>query len=404
MSRPSDEILFVTDRLFWRCSIGSEQRIASLLRFLCRNGFRVAALHVGRIDRGDRQRVDDFVASCPGLTVLDRSGPALISFLRGIGLRVREARGPLPPIPGRRSSATRRAFVHHAIRSRAPRVVVVEFLRLAHLVLPRPALRDGQPLYLIDTHDVMHERARLYRAEGMATGAGAIDAEEEARILETFDALIAIQARESAKLAELAPSRPVLLVPHGIPIPEITPPPSIRSPGGALRLGFLGGRDESNVRGLDWLLEEVWPSLESALGDAIELHVAGQVCARWRPPSARGLRIHGAVDSVDAFWTEVDIAVNPVRAGSGLKIKNVEALAHGRPLLTTSVGAQGLEEASPSGLRIADTPAAWIDALQDWARDAEGRHITAARGHDFAKLHFCEAAAFGPLVRYLEGV
>jgi len=427
MSPPDDEILFVTDRRFWQRSMGSEQRIAALLRFLCRRGLRVAVAYVGRIDRHESRSLESFSAECPGLEVIARA-QALSNPLAFLGERARsswsKARTRIPPRPrrispaapprsiaGREPSPARRDFVERMIATRAPRIVVIEFLRLTRLVMPRPTLRrsqvDGrerpQPLYLVDTIDLVHERARSFQDEGLALD-HAIDAAEEAHALATFDALIAIQSREAEKLRLLVPSRPVLEVPHGLAMPQTSYTARPANPEDPLRLGFLGGRDASNVHALDWLVDRVWPRLARALGRSVELHVAGQICSVWKPASCEGIRLWGPIDSVERFWPEIDVALNPVRFGSGLKIKNVEALAFGRPLLTTSVGAQGLEEASPSSLRIDDTPEGWIDILLAWAAAADERSRLSEHGREFARTRFSEEAAFAPLLRYLEEV
>lgn len=427
MSQLDDEVLFVTDRHFWRRSMGSEQRIASLVRFFCRRGLRVAVAHVGRIDRRESHRLESFVAECPGLTVVTRPDALRnpIAFIgeRSVGTwkRIRErlpSRRPrssaaaLPePIAGRTPSPARRAFVERVIDSRSPRVVVIEFLRLTGLIMPRPHLglsghdvrERRQPVYVVDTIDLLHERAESFHAQGLSLDHG-IDAEEEARALATFDAAIAIQARDAGTLRRLVPSIPVLEVPHGLSMPKTPYASNTATAESPLRLGFLGGRDASNIQALDWLVDRVWPQLSEALGRSVELHVAGQICSVWKAPHSERIRIWGPIDSIERFWPVIDVALNPTRSGSGLKIKSVEALAYGRPLLTTSIGAQGLEDASPGALRIDDTPEGWIDALLAWAADADLRARMAEQGRTYAYTHFSEEKAFGPLLQYLEEV
>ncbi len=427
MSHPDGEILFVTDRRFWNRSMGSEQRIASLVRFLCRRGHRVAVAYVGRVDRHQSHILESFVAECPGLEIVARTHP-LRSPLAFVGERSRllweaarcrlhaRTRTSSPgarshEIAGRAPSPVRRHFVERVIATRVPRVVVIEFLRLTGLIVPRPPLEPSrgetrehrQPVYLVDTIDLLHERAESFQAQGLALD-HAIDAAEEARALATYDAVIAIHAREAEKLRHLVPSTLILEVPHGLSMPKIPYAPGPASEERPLRLGFLGGRDESNLHALDWLVDRVWPRLTEALGGSVELHVAGPICSVWKAPPSEGIRLWGQVDSIDEFWPEIDVALNPVRFGSGLKIKSVEALAYGRPLLTTSTGAQGLEEASPEGLRIDDTPEGWTETLREWAVDADLRAAIAGRGREFARTRFSEEAAFEPLLHYLEEI
>ncbi|MAG33544.1 MAG: hypothetical protein CL908_21920 [Deltaproteobacteria bacterium] len=398
--RPGGAILFVTDRRFWRRSIGSEQRIASLVAHLALSGRRVVVAYVGRIARREREGLKEFTTSLPGLIVLGRGGStralarsALGSLRSRLRLGLSNNRPPeAPPIAGR-SSPQRRTFVTEMIREHRPAVVIVEFLRLTYTVFPRNDDASSVPRYLIDTHDVLHQRADRYRAEGAGV-THEIEASEEARALATYDAILAIQAKEAELIRGLLPERPVIVVPHGLQIPKL--PALAAPPNRPTRIGFLGGRDEANLRALDWFVEEVWPEIRSEFENRVELRIAGQVCRVWDRLVEGATRV-GVVDSIDAFWPSVDLAINPVRMGSGLKIKNVEALAYGRALLTTTIGAEGLEQASPNGLRVADSAADLISILSDWLADPASAAATGLRGRLHAECHFSSATAFAAL-------
>ena len=116
------------------------------------------------------------------------------------------------------------------------------------------------------------------------------------------------------------------------------------------------------------------------------------------------MRWMGTVASIGEFWPAIDIAINPVRFGSGLKIKNVEALAYARALVTSPVGAEGLESAAPSGLRIADTPEEWLAILVHLLDDPVRIEQMGRAGRAHAERHFPPAAAFAELDAYLDGL
>jgi hypothetical protein len=399
-------IVVVTDRRFWRRSIGSEQRIASLVLHLAQRSEAVTVAYLGRISRRERVRLARLLEASPQLEILPRrpTAQALAHGLRQFASealgRFRPTRRPSIENPGLTtpSSPARRAFVDSVIRQRAPRVVIIEFLRLSYTLFPRTDTGTPRPLALVDTHDILHRRAERARARG-ASVAQPIEAAQELRMLADYDAVIAIQGLEAELLRTGLPGKSVLVVPHGLAMP-----PASGAPIGAsrpIRIGFLGGRDESNLDALDWFVHEVWPGIHRRFASAVELHVAGQVTLRWTR-AAEGLRILGRVDSVDDFWRGIDIAINPVRYGSGLKIKNVEALAYGRPLLTTSIGAEGLEAAAPDGLRVADSALEWTNALGEWLADPALADRVGRRGRAFAETRLCEAAAFAELDAYLD--
>ncbi len=388
-------VLLITDRRFWRRSIGSEQRIASLLEHLARRREPLAVAYLGRLARGERAALARFLAPLPGVAFHARRPDPLGWLAHRLGPRAPRPANPLLA----QSHPARRRFVQRLLRALEPRAVIVEFTRLTPTVHPRPTGVRHPAAYLIDTHDLLHQRAERARAEGAA--ALAVDAAEEAAALAGYDAILAIQAKEARALQALLPDKPVLVVPHGLalpcPVPGFAPGPR------PIRLGLLGGRDPSNAAGLHWFLDEVWPKLGERVGGQVELVVAGQLAARWTREE-HGMRRTGPVASIDAFWPTIDVAINPVRFGSGLKIKNVEAMAWGRALLTTPLGAEGLEDAAPAGLRIAATAADWAAQLVAWLEDpAEIERVgRAARRH--AERHFAPTAAFAALDAHLDAL
>jgi len=414
-------ILLVTDRRFWRRSIGSEQRIASLVDHLAARPQPLAIAYLGRLDAGDRRTLARPGSLAPAVRVRTRSEGRLAGALTRFTARLatllgasgsthrasrardgrndggRAATGRANPLLANRSP-DRRAFVQALIAELAPRAVIVQFTRNTYLIADRAPAVNRETAYLIDTHDVLHERAERFRAAGAEIPVE-VDANDEAAALACYDAILAIQARDAHTLRALVPDRPVLVVPHGIPLPDAPP---ARRPG-PIRLGFLGGRDESNHAALVWFLDHIWEPLASEHGDDVVLAIGGQICRRWTR-RAPGLRVVGPVDAIGDFWREVDIALNPVRFGSGLKIKNVEALAYGRPLVTSPIGAEGLEPASPAGLAIADTPEEWLRVLRAWIADPTRADEVGRQGRLFAERHFAPAAAFAELDRQLDAL
>ncbi len=408
-------LLVVTDRQFWRRSIGSEQRVANLLEHLASRGERLIVAYLGRVSTREREALDRFCEPFSRLEVRSRAG-GLAAFLPGVLAAGRAIVSATLRAPSRRamaddsnpllngSASARRDFVQRLLHDLEPRAVIVEFLRLTSTVHPRPVARTRATAYLVDTHDVLHQRATRFR-EGGAEPATKVDVRQEAEALATYDAAVAIHEGDGRAIRALVPGRPVLVVPHGLPLPM--PAPGFAPGPRPIRLGLLAGRDESNRAGLRWFLDSVWPKLVVRFGERVELRVAGQICETWiqaKTQGEKGLQWIGAVDSIGDFWPAIDIAINPVRFGSGLKIKNVEALAYGRALVTSPVGAEGLESAAPAGLQIADTAAQWLEVLTRWIEDPEVLARTARQGRVYAEHHFSPTTAFRELDAYLDAL
>jgi hypothetical protein len=115
-------------------------------------------------------------------------------------------------------------------------------------------------------------------------------------------------------------------------------------PEGPVRFFHLGAMDWlPNREGLDWLLEKVWPLVLHDCPKA-ELHLAGRAFPQGYGQGMNGVVVHGEVANAEAFMAQHHVLVVPVRSGSGVRIKTVEAGLQGRMVVSTPVGAEGLPQ------------------------------------------------------------
>jgi GT2 family glycosyltransferase/glycosyltransferase involved in cell wall biosynthesis len=136
-------------------------------------------------------------------------------------------------------------------------------------------------------------------------------------------------------------------------------------PGFAGRCGFLlvGNYDNLATRdGAAWMLSEVWPKVRRQLPNAT-LDLVGNNLPADLGAGQAGIRRVGYVRALDPVFTAHRVFVSPVRFGTGIKTKNLGALAHGLPLVTSTVGAEGMGLAHGAQALIADTPEAFAAAM-----------------------------------------
>jgi glycosyltransferase involved in cell wall biosynthesis len=131
---------------------------------------------------------------------------------------------------------------------------------------------------------------------------------------------------------------PVIDLPVGFAVPHLPPP--ISTP---VRLFHLGAMDwEPTADGVAWFLAEAWPRVLARHPQAV-LHLAGRHITRFAEGrSARNVVCDGEVEDADAYVRGGGVLVAPIRSGSGLRVKVVEAMAQGRAVITTAAGADGL--------------------------------------------------------------
>lgn len=163
-----------------------------------------------------------------------------------------------------------------------------------------------------------------------------------------------------AELTSAHPGCRVRAIPNTVPQPEISVLPSAKV---VLFLGLLSY--DPNRIGAEFLVHEVWPGIRERHPDA-QLWIGGKDAEAVRgyddPPA--GVRFLGFVDDLDALYAATKIVASPIFSGGGTRIKIVEGALRARPIISTTLGAEGLDfSADREEIVLADTAAAFTDEL-----------------------------------------
>lgn len=290
---------------------------------------------------------------------------------------------PWFPVDGRWLTATARLC-----EDWRPDIVVVEYIRLAYLLAAVP---EGV-LTLLDSHDVMSQRMALFARYGR-TPSITISARNEAEILRRFDIVIAISRFDVHHLRDHLKISQILYVPHAItPVSQ-----SASGSSDGRSLIFVAGNSDANRAGIHYFLNDIWPPLSRSY----TLTVCGSICDDAVVSSTRGVVPLGHVADLAAEYARVDMAINPVFMGGGLKIKTLEAMNAGLPCVTTAEGARGLAEAVPSALCVAEDKIGFINAIMMLAADADNRLAMGNAAKAYVDRHFSPEAAFADIHIFL---
>jgi glycosyltransferase involved in cell wall biosynthesis len=146
-----------------------------------------------------------------------------------------------------------------------------------------------------------------------------------------------------------------------------------------------------NHEGLAWFLRHGWPRCSLATA----FHVVGAGA----PPDVVALAracprtiVHGFVEDLEPHYSRTRCLVAPLLSGSGIKIKIVNALARGLPVVTTSVGCEGFPERGGGGVVVADDPRAFSDAVDALVSDEDRWTTASTAARQYASAHFSGAA------------
>jgi len=148
-----------------------------------------------------------------------------------------------------------------------------------------------------------------------------------------------------------------------------------------------------NAEGAAWFLERVWPQVSVAVPDA-RFRVVGPGSDTelerfsWLP----GVELCGVVDDLAPHLRSATVSVAPLLAGSGTRVKIIEAFAWGVPVVSTTVGAEGLEAEPGRDLLVADDPAAFADHVIDLLTRPGRRASLAAAGRQLYRLRYSPLA------------
>ncbi len=251
--------------------------------------------------------------------------------------------------------------IKDAIRDFNVTIVIAHYVFLSRAL----TLADSGILKIIDTHNVFSDRHKAFTKRGMRPTFFYTSKAQEKIGLDRADLILAIQDNERDFLSQLT-AKPVVTVGH---IFDIAAESEVPDRASGTRLLFVGSDNPMNVDAIRYFTHDVLPLLRESL-PGIHITIAGGVCDRLDCLPAECVAV-GFVEQLAEQYQASDIVINPCQFGTGLKIKNIEAMAHGKPLVTTTVGADGLEDGVGSAFLCADSAQDFADCITRLLRDHE---------------------------------
>jgi glycosyltransferase involved in cell wall biosynthesis len=285
-------------------------------------------------------------------------------------------------------------------------VIHVMRLYLAPLAVQiRRMVKPSIPVAVLDLDDDdarVHERvAELYRLRGDVKEAEFQCAEAAkyaacaAGVLDSFNLVLMSSPDDARRLAALHPTARFESLPNaypGDPYRSRTPRAPARDRG-PVRLLFVANLGYfPNADAAEGLIGDVLPALRERGGN-IHLDIVGPgASAGMRHQAKTNINCHvairGEVESVSPWYSQADIAVVPLRAGGGTRIKILEAFAYGVPVVSTPLGAEGLNAIAGKHLLLADNAADFASACLRVAADAGLASHLAANAEQLLRLNY----------------
>jgi glycosyltransferase involved in cell wall biosynthesis len=233
------------------------------------------------------------------------------------------------------------------IRKHSKAKILMRLHNIEHQIWERMADNERNPIMKLAYRVNAHQLKRVER-----------------KILHEVDGYMSISEPDYQYFHETAPEVPGIVIPFGIDLDNYDMEDDDYIATDNPALFHLGSMNWSpNVEGIEWFLDEVWPEILTAHPNLTFALAGHDIPDRLRNRHDKNVTVVGAVPNANEFMMDYDIMIVPLLSGSGIRIKIVEAMALGRVVITTTIGAEGLDVQDGKHLFIANTPEEFVAVI-----------------------------------------
>ncbi|MDH4474208.1 MAG: glycosyltransferase family 4 protein [Fluviicola sp.] len=285
------------------------------------------------------------------------------------------------------------------IQTNAFDTIVLESLFLAPYIKTIRTVFNGK--IIIRTHNVEHElwEQQAVTASGfkkwyLRSLARSLK-REEIVLLNNADAIWTITSEDAQRFKELGITKPIQVIPV---VMETSTQAADYESGDFFHLGSMNW--VPNQLAVKRLVSELWPLLQLDKTQH-QLHIAGSFPESMEETAAPGINYHGFVQNADTFMQQHGILVAPITAGSGVRIKLLEAMALGVPCITTPLGATGIRFEEDC-LKIASSNEEWLHTMETLALSTENRQELGRKAQRYMEKYHSFATINAQILAALE--
>jgi glycosyltransferase involved in cell wall biosynthesis len=390
-------VLFLTFQFPFPAVTGASIKTLSLLEYLLpSHEVRLVALHRDQLSASQ----GEWAARLAGIQTVSLNKPRNLrtlvsSYLAGVPLRIERNRSP---------EMARR--VQRDIETFNPEVIFADGLSMAQY------LPDGFPgRRLLHEHNaeyvIWQRQAEIEKGprRWLASSEAARLRRYEGSMIRKFDWVFAVSEDERRLLVDLGaePGRLALLpnIPDRALLDRPAPVFDQTKPI-ILYFGTLSWLP--NIEGLERVLTSVFPAVRQRIPDA-QLVVAGAGGSRKlaeRVNAVEGTVFRGRVEDAESLYREARVLVDATRSGAGTRLKVLNSLARGVPVVASTLAAEGLDAVSGEHLTIAADDSAMIDAITLLLSDPARWRALSENGRALIRDRYVAEVAYRPLAQALE--
>jgi glycosyltransferase involved in cell wall biosynthesis len=195
----------------------------------------------------------------------------------------------------------------------------------------------------------------------------------EQRIVRKFDHVIAVSEHDRNLMNRWVDASRLTVVPTGVDLQQFHPDPSAKAQEPVVM--FVGAMDwEPNIDAVEYFCGEIWSGVQARVAGARLRIVGRNPNRRIQKLASSSIEVTGAVPSIGDHLREAAVVVVPLRVGGGTRLKIYEAMAMGKAVVSTSVGAEGLDVHHGRDIVLADTSSTFAEVVVSLLENADLRN------------------------------
>lgn len=209
----------------------------------------------------------------------------------------------------------------------------------------------------------------------------------ESMILSKVDGFMTISDVDYNFFHALYPNIPGITIPFGLDMDKYESEEEYL-PSDKPELFHIGSMNWlPNREGIEWFLDEVWDQVVENYPE-VTFTIAGRdMPEEFKERESDNLKILGEIKDAKGFMAAKDIMIVPILSGSGVRIKIIEGMALGKTIITTTIGAEGLDITDGQNIFIADTPEEFVSVIGKCVQTPDLCTIIGENAMDFVTVH-----------------
>jgi glycosyltransferase involved in cell wall biosynthesis len=393
------KILFLTQIVPFPPDAGPKVKTWHVLRALVGQGHSVTLVSFIRPE--EQQHVSTLEELCEAVHVV----PIRRSRLADVGYMIRSYLTQRPFLVERDDLHSMQELVDELVQGGDFDFIHADQLTMVQFAVRGASATPGKrPSVIMDAHNAvwtiverMGENARWFLKPVLEVEAKRIK-KYEGELLRTVDHVLAVTELDRACLEEAMRSlngnrdghaAPVTVIPIAVDTHQLQP---VKRKPGSKNIVTLGTLHyPPNADGIRWFLNQVFPLIVRHVPDAT-LTIIGKnppqdfLDAAARNPEA--LKVTGYVPDLAPYFEESALVVVPVRAGGGMRVRILEAFAYALPVVTTTIGLEGIEATPEEDVLVADTPVDFANRVIELLEGVALQEKLSANGRQLAETKY----------------